>query len=972
MGIFDMIPFAYGKPTASSSGKTTYVLQGGGYNKAYDGGNSATPDAKTLTDLQATLPKGSTVRYDPVSKTTTVYNPNAPQGYDTITYSGSPTDAKMDSDFYKAVKYAQEGKQFASYDILSTGQAAPVQKSTEATMTKQNPAADEYRLTMPARIPSQNPFYKFIQDNTKTKINYSEVVLFKGTGTTKEPFFLGASEKVQSASEPVIRMAEAVLPIGSPLRIGVQAFGDLPRFAVKYGEAIRMSGEESISFWTNPKKYQSTLYSKGDLGTLMYSTEPKGRAQKLFTFGREEVAPAIITYGAFESGGRIIGFLGEPASRAKLKPSGSVYDSSALSRPAEKVSAFDLEKAKTAEGADIIRSLSEPAKFEYGAKSKALLNPDYIPRLQFTREYLSVGTKGKIAGEPFEIRNSLVKKETVRLRKLAEPTPLSDLSLNVKKVELVGTKGFEVIKMAEGRTTGESTISNPDVLRLSKYPKPAKNLLYSTTEQFALPEVSDLYKLSRAVREGKRYPSSIPEPEIPFMKSVYDKKDIPLLPKKTVQKTVNLFGKETFTEGTNIGEFKFGPSNRKSITIEFYPETARTQKFSKTEGINLRLGSSKEPNILISERTKYTFRNPHVEAAIAEQKALGLRMKNTLKIEPTESNPLFRDTIQFEKVGTLPKKTPLKFEEVLAGPVQKAKAVQRIPVLEESEPIEAKAITEKTSLFQETKAKASTGFKSILGSFTSLFGKSKGASSEASISISATKGESESKGRGIVIPILGGTKSTSRSGTSLLPKESTQSARATIIIPITSTATKGETKLKVPSLESTSQRTRQFIDYPQPTRTKTSSFLGGGGVDAGGGEEPPEPKPEKPLKFFVFPDEATTSTRKTQAEGGWIPYAKQGGKFIRLSPKSMTLEAAMGLGGSAVDNTTSAQFKVKRTSRPPQDSGMGGFFNSAKFRKKGNSYIEKNTFRIDTEGEFQGITVKGWLAKKNKRVRISI
>jgi len=46
-------------------------------------------------------------------------------------------------------------------------------------------------------------------------------------------------------------------------------------------------------------------------------------------------------------------------------------------------------------------------------------------------------------------------------------------------------------------------------------------------------------------------------------------------------------------------------------------------------------------------------------------------------------------------------------------------------------------------------------------------------------------------------------------------------------------------------------------------------------------------------------------------------------------------------------------------------------FNLFKFRqKKGtkNVFVEKNTFRIDSLGELKGITVKGWLARKKKKL----
>ena len=98
----------------------------------------------------------------------------------------------------------------------------------------------------------------------------------------------------------------------------------------------------------------------------------------------------------------------------------------------------------------------------------------------------------------------------------------------------------------------------------------------------------------------------------------------------------------------------------------------------------------------------------------------------------------------------------------------------------------------------------------------------------------------------------------------------------------------------------------------------------------------------------------------------------------------MTRTAALGRASRIVDNTTSAQFRVKKVKGVPSAS-IDNYFgvNTRKFRpyriKKGraiglhNQFIEVRKHRADTRGELLGLTASkmaknmGWLTPTKKR-----
>ena len=141
---------------------------------------------------------------------------------------------------------------------------------------------------------------------------------------------------------------------------------------------------------------------------------------------------------------------------------------------------------------------------------------------------------------------------------------------------------------------------------------------------------------------------------------------------------------------------------------------------------------------------------------------------------------------------------------------------------------------------------------------------------------------------------------------------------------------------------------------------------------------PPVPPPK-----FGFPQSRPVKIYKKQQ--GYLPQAKtKGGKWITLSSKPMSRNAALSRASRATDNTLSAQFRIKKAKgkvKPSMDNYFGVTKN--KYRpykiKKGqkislaNQFIEKKGSRIDSRGEVKGLKLakyakdQGWLTPTKKK-----
>lgn len=328
MGIFD---FYY------QYGKAGYVSGGPGSVSSAQVNSPAMTEsqtAKTLTTLQSKLPPGSTVSYSPTTKTTTIFNPNAPynpetgEDFRTIEIKGDLQKVSYSNDVVNAAKAASEGKVYASYDIITgQGQQADLtqmlQKKPQATMTVNQPGA--YKLTYAATFPGeQSPVQKFLSSG-KTVIEQPKITITK---VEPAPFYRGASEQAGQASEQFFKGLYAYSnKFPEPFRtlentgIGAGQFllGDVPRFAVKYGEAIRQSGEARLAI---ERSLFDRKYAQENFPHLAQRPEMLATSyEKLYRFGREEAAPvavlSVVLPPAFRASKRILGDIAE-SGKTKL------------------------------------------------------------------------------------------------------------------------------------------------------------------------------------------------------------------------------------------------------------------------------------------------------------------------------------------------------------------------------------------------------------------------------------------------------------------------------------------------------------------------------------------------------------------------------------------------------------------------------------------------------------------------------
>ncbi len=137
--------------------------------------------------------------------------------------------------------------------------------------------------------------------------------------------------------------------------------------------------------------------------------------------------------------------------------------------------------------------------------------------------------------------------------------------------------------------------------------------------------------------------------------------------------------------------------------------------------------------------------------------------------------------------------------------------------------------------------------------------------------------------------------------------------------------------------------------------------------------QPPYQPPYEPPAYGV-----KTKSKAKYEEGynAYDVYAKDKETFSKLNKSPLTREGAMNLGAEVVDNTSSARFKIKGKRSRYQPDDYTGFADMSKFRsyaRRGSlklplteEWIEHSENRIDTPGELQGITVKGWKANREK------
>lgn len=128
-------------------------------------------------------------------------------------------------------------------------------------------------------------------------------------------------------------------------------------------------------------------------------------------------------------------------------------------------------------------------------------------------------------------------------------------------------------------------------------------------------------------------------------------------------------------------------------------------------------------------------------------------------------------------------------------------------------------------------------------------------------------------------------------------------------------------------------------------------------------EIPVRPTPPPILPEFPLP----TADRRMQVQG-FNAFAKEKGKNVRLNKEPLTKNRAINLALEIVDNSPSATGSFKKGKNIPARPDVPIDSRIAKFDQRGNMFTERNRFRIDSEGELQGITVKGLLAQRQRRL----
>ena len=139
---------------------------------------------------------------------------------------------------------------------------------------------------------------------------------------------------------------------------------------------------------------------------------------------------------------------------------------------------------------------------------------------------------------------------------------------------------------------------------------------------------------------------------------------------------------------------------------------------------------------------------------------------------------------------------------------------------------------------------------------------------------------------------------------------------------------------------------------------------------------------KEPFKFMFVPGISLEETKKKQRfKQGFDVFVKERSyvkgrkrypeRWRKVNTNPLSMHDALSLGGSAVDNSAAASFKIKpmsnKKARPLKIQVSDWNMLDYKFYKKGNTYIEGTNNRIDSQGEIMGISAKGWLANQKKQ-----
>ena len=220
------------------------------------------------------------------------------------------------------------------------------------------------------------------------------------------------------------------------------------------------------------------------------------------------------------------------------------------------------------------------------------------------------------------------------------------------------------------------------------------------------------------------------------------------------------------------------------------------------------------------------------------------------------------------------------------------------------------------------------------------------------------------KTQNLLLPTISKTALISFLATKTLTDIKTDTILDTKTDTILDTKTLTNTKTLIDTTTKTETKTDTTTKTKTDTTTKIDTIL-----DVTPVIEIPPPETPPPSLLIPLPDSKLGTINPPRKEGSYDTYVKDKGKWFRANKKPRTRLGALSFGANLVDNSSSASFKIKPSKKEARKNLIDDNyfnFNRGKFNKKNGIYIEKKSKRIDTLGEIQGITAKGWLAKRNR------
>ncbi len=117
---------------------------------------------------------------------------------------------------------------------------------------------------------------------------------------------------------------------------------------------------------------------------------------------------------------------------------------------------------------------------------------------------------------------------------------------------------------------------------------------------------------------------------------------------------------------------------------------------------------------------------------------------------------------------------------------------------------------------------------------------------------------------------------------------------------------------------------------------------------------------------------------KKSTQQGFDVLVRKNKNWQKVNKKPMDKSSADNFGFDVVDNSSAASYKLRETDKPAKKSyfSFNSYFGKSKLREKQEGddlvKIEKRQYRIDTPGEIEGISAKGWAAKRLKKTKNSL